>query len=118
TKYHDMDFELPPNTTIERFWNNSERKFYVPGGAHTKREEAFLPSGRFYRVTETMRDGNWKQHDPNYQYARDYLEAVPSGEGYNEEVRGGKSIGQSWGRISSSPVIEPGKDFDLYSPFI
>jgi hypothetical protein len=118
TKFHDMNFQLPMNSTIERFWNNSARKFYVPTGAHTKREEAFLPSGRFYRVTETMRVGNWPKHDPNYARARDYLETVPVNEGYNAEVAGGRTIGQSWGRITTSTVLVPGHIFDLYSPYI
>jgi hypothetical protein len=118
TRFHDMDFQLPQNSTIERFWNNSARKFYVPSGAHTKREEAFLPAGRFYRVTETMREGNWPQHDPNYAHARDYLEGVPTSEGYNAEVAGGRTIGQSWGRITTTAMLMPGDVWDLYSPYI
>jgi hypothetical protein len=105
TPFHDMDFRLPPGMKIERFWDNSARKFYVPAGEHTKKEEAFLPSGRFYRVTETMNDGNWPKHDPNYQKAKPYLSTVPSGEGYNDQVAGGKTIGQAWGRLTYEPDL-------------
>ncbi len=88
TVYHDMDFQMPRGTTIERFWDNSARKFYVPQGKHTEREEAFLPSGRFYRVTESMIEGNWPKHDPNYAKARPYLSKVPVDQGYNKDVAG------------------------------
>ena len=67
------------------------------------REEPFLPAGRFYRVTETMLDGNWPKYDPNYKIAKPYLSRVPSSEGYNEQVRGGKTIGQAWGRLTYAP---------------
>ncbi|MGH9671969.1 MAG: hypothetical protein ACRD44_02220 [Bryobacteraceae bacterium] len=121
TKYHDMDFQLPKGATIERFWDNRARKFYVPAGEHTKREEAFLPSGRFYRVTETMFDGNWVRHDPNYEIARPYLSLVPHSEGYNANVRGGHTIGQSWGRFVYEPEVADlaaRSEFDFYVPYI
>lgn len=118
TRYHDMDFELPPHTTIERFWDNTARKFYVPGGVHTQKEEAFLPSGRFYRITESMLDGNWPQHDPNHILARNELATVPTNEGYNSQVAGGRTIGQSWGRITSDAALEAGRTFDFYSPYV
>jgi hypothetical protein len=105
TPYHDMDFRLPFGMKIERFWDNSARKFYVPAGEHTKKEEAFLPAGRFYRVTDAMLDGNWPKFDPNYQKAKPYLSAVPRNEGYNENVAGGRTIGQAWGRISYEPNL-------------
>ena len=105
TRFHDMDFELPKGTAIERFWDGSARKFYVPAGARAQREEPFLPSGRFYRVTETMRDGNWVLHDPNYLRAKPYLVTVPSGEGYKSEVAGGRTLGQAWGRMVYEPDL-------------
>ena len=148
TRYHDMDFRLPKGTTIERYWDNSARKFYVPAGKHTEREEPFLPSGRFYRVTETMFDGNWPKYDPNYQKCKPYLVTVPKNEGYKEEVSGGRTIGQAWGRMTYQPDLRapslpevltpdstlvhagsapflraPGKEaaqatFDFYSPYV
>lgn len=105
TPFHDMSFRLAPGMKIERFWDNSARKFYVPAGEHTKREEAFLPAGRFYRVTESMLDGNWPNHDPNYQKAKPYLSAVPRNEGYNDKVAGGRTIGQAWGRLTYQPDL-------------
>ncbi len=118
TRYHDMDFDLPPRTTIERFWDNTARKFYVPAGEHTRHEEAFLPAGRFYRVSEKMLDGNWPKHDPNYAYARNELELVPANEGYNKQVSGDRSIGQSWGRITTEADLNGGRMFDFYSPYV
>lgn len=118
TRFHDMDFQLPPGAAIERFWDNSARQFYVPKGKHTQREEAFLPSGRFYRVTETMFDGNWPRHDPNYLHAKPYLATVPANEGYNSAVSGGRTIGQSWGRIRIPVTLDSAGVFDFYSPFI
>src|SRR5579871_2153708 len=120
THFHDMDFQLLPGMTIERHWDNSARKFYVPSGSHTQREEAFLPSGRFYRVTETMLDGNWPKYDPNYQKAKPYLTTVPKDEGYNHDVSGGRTIGQAWGKISYRPdaaAVKTGM-IDIYSPFV
>lgn len=119
TRLHDMDFRLPKGVLIERFWDNAERKFYVPAGRHTEREFPFLPSGRFYRVTETSLEGNWPKHDPNYEKARPYLATVPAGEGYPPELAGGRTIGQAWGSMRYQPdlrdsqflgVLEPGSD--------
>ncbi len=122
TPFHDMDFRLPPGSTIERFWDNRARKFYVPAGKHTQREEPFLPSGRFYRVTESMLDGNWPKYDPNYETMKPYLETVPAAEGYNAQVRGGRTIGQAWGRFTHQPaageLTAPGKTFDYYVPYV
>lgn len=118
TVYHDMDFTLPRGAVIDRFWDNSARKFYVPEGAHTKKEEAFLPAGRFYRVTETMFDGNWPRHDPNYRYARLYLTGVPASEGYNRNVAGGRMIGQAWGRITFAPRLDAKSAYEFASPFV
>ena len=55
----------------------------MPAGFNSKGEEPFLPSGRFYRVTETMLNGNWVKFDPNYQLAKAYVETVPSDQHYN-----------------------------------
>jgi len=148
TRYHDMDFQLPKGMTIERYWDNSARKFYIPAGKHTQKEEPFRPSGRFYRVTETMFDGNWPKYDPNYQKCKPYLVTVPVNEGYNKEVSGGRTIGQAWGRLTYYPDLRdpvmpeiltpdstfvhaasapfmraPGKEaaqatFDFYSPYV
>jgi hypothetical protein len=113
TPFHDMDFRLAPGIKIERFWDNSARKFYVPAGEHTKKEEAFLPAGRFYRVTETMNDGNWPKHDPNYQKAKPYLSTVPRDEGYNEKVAGGRTIGQAWGRFTYQPDLSDARFLEI-----
>jgi hypothetical protein len=122
TAYHDMNFRLPKGTTIERFWDNSARMFYVPAGAQAHQELPFRPSGRFYRVTDQMFDGNWPKHDPNYKRAEPYLATVPADEGYSQDVAGARSIGQAWGRIT----YEPGADdldlslkpLDFYSPYV
>ncbi|HXG32856.1 MAG TPA: hypothetical protein VNJ11_05785 [Bryobacteraceae bacterium] len=105
TPFHDMNFRLPRGATIERYWDNTARKFYVPAGSHTRREYPFLASGRFYRVTETMFEGNWVRHDPNYVWAQPYLATVPRGEGYPREMEGGRTIGQAWGRIVYQPDL-------------
>lgn len=107
TRYHDMSFQLPKGTTIERFWDNRANKIYVPG--KTDIEEPFLPSGRFYRVTETMLEGNWVKHDPNYQKCAPYLTTVPTDEGYKTEIAGGRTIGQACGRLIYEPdLADPG----------
>jgi hypothetical protein len=103
TPLHDMNFQLPKGTTIERFWRSAPGKFYVPAGFESKGEEPFLPSGRFYRVTETMLNGNWVKFDPNYQLAKAYVEVVPNDQHYNSDVAGGTTIGQAWGRITYEP---------------
>jgi len=103
TAYHDMAFRLLPGTTIERFWDNHARKFYVPERVF---EEPFLPSGRFYRVTETMHGGNWVKHDPNYALCAPYLSTVPVDEGYPVAMRGGRTVGQAWGRLIFEPPWE------------
>jgi hypothetical protein len=103
TPLHDMHFQLPKGTTIERFWKSAPGKFYVPAGFESKGEEPFLSSGRFYRVTETMLNANWVKFDPNYQLAKAYVEAVPADQHYNANVAGGKTIGQAWGRMTYEP---------------
>jgi hypothetical protein len=116
TPLHDMTFELKRGTTIERFWDNSARKFYVPAGQQTKRDGPFLPSGRFYRVTDTSHQGNWPQHDPNYQRARSYLSKVPLNENYPPEVAGGRTIGQAYGVLEFSPQLADGSMQDAIAP--
>jgi hypothetical protein len=121
TVYHDMSFALAPGMTITRYWDNSARKFYVPAGAHTKREWPFLASGRFYRVTETSHGGNWPKHDPNYERARPYLATVPNGEGYPADLAGGRTIGQAYGVIEYAPEVRTTDGLgvvDVRSPFV
>ncbi len=119
TRFHDMNFRLPRGTTVERFWDNTARQFYIPAGKHTEREWPFLASGRFYRVTGTSLEGRWPKFDPNYQRMLPLLATVPTNEGYQPELAGGKSIGQASGRIVYQPdlrhravaeVVEPGSD--------
>ena len=109
TQFHDMNFRLLKGTVIERRWDNSERKFYVPAGKHTERETPFLPSGRFYRVTETSLNGNWPKNDPNYRKAQPYLSTVPVNEGYPADLAGGRTIGQASGTLRYQPDLsDPG----------
>lgn len=146
TKFHDMNFRLPKGMTITRFWDNSARAFYQPVSDRARKEWPFLPSGRFYRVTETMLEGNWPKYDPNYAFAKPYLKTVPKGEGYDPAMDGGNTIGQAWGRMEYTPdltgalddVLVPGSTlvpsasglvpsdakaggqavFELYSPYV
>ena len=103
TPFHEMSFRLYPGMVIERHWDNTAKKFYVPAGFESKGEEPFRPSGRFYRVTESMFDGNWVKFDPNFTKCAPYLAMVPVNEGYNEEIRGGRTIGQAWGKFTFEP---------------
>jgi hypothetical protein len=105
TLYHDMTFRLPKGSRLERHWDNSARKFYVPAGFESKGEEPFRPSGRFYRVTETMFEGNWPKYDPNFSKCAAYLTTVPTGEGYNQAISGGRTIGQAWGKWEYTPDL-------------
>jgi len=116
TRFHDMDFTLWKGTTIERFWDNSARKFYRPAGKHTEREWPFLPSGRFYRVTDASLDGNWPKFDPNYKLASPYVATVPTNEGYGAEVAGGRTIGQAWGVLRYSPPLATAESLDALAP--
>lgn len=124
TAYHDMGFSLKPRMVIEQHWDNSARKFYVPAGAHTRREWPFLPTGRFYRVTETSHQANWPKYDPNYQRCRPYLSTVPANEGYPQEVAGGRTVGQAYGTIdykpdlSSLPFDNGEAVLEIRSPFV
>ncbi len=116
TEYHDMQFRLPRGTTITRYWDNSARKFYHPASARANRELPFLPSGRFYRVTDTSHDANWPNHDPNYERVKPYLATVPKGEGYDAELEGGKTIGQAWGVTEYRPNLADGDLQDVLAP--
>jgi len=87
-------------------------KFYVPAGKHTQREFPFLPSGRFYRVTDTSHDGNWPNNDPNHGRAKPYLATVPQHEGYPADLAGGKTIGQAWGMLRYRPLLAQGEFLD------
>ena len=108
TRLHDMSFRLPHGTVIERYWDNTARKFYVPVVSRTLPEWPFLASGRFYRVTDASFDGNWPKYDPNYQKAKPYLVKVPAGEGYFPDLVGHLTIGQAWGRIRYNPDLHAG----------
>jgi hypothetical protein len=121
TAYHDMSFTLAPGMTITRYWDNSARKFYVPAGEQTKREWPFLPSGRFYRVTESSHDGNWPKHDPNYALAKPYLATIPTNEGYPPDLAGGRTIGQAYGVMEYTPEVRATAGegvVDLRSPYV
>ena len=108
TRLHDMSFRMPRGTVIERFWDNTARRFYAPVASRTLAEGAFLPSGRFYRVTDVSLDGNWPKYDPNYQKAKPYVVKVPAGEGYPADMVGHMTIGQAWGRIRYTPNLRAG----------
>lgn len=116
TRLHDMNFRLPKGATIERFWDNSARKFYVPAGRHTEREFLFLPSGRFYRVTESSLEGNWPKYDPNHRKAQPYLATVPVDQGYPPELAGGRTIGQAWGSIRYQPDLRDPQFMEALDP--
>jgi hypothetical protein len=124
TPLHEMSFELLHGMTIERFWDNSAHKFYVPASAQSQRELPFLPSGRFYRVTETSHGGNWPKFDPNYQRARAYVTTVPASEGYPKELAGGRTIGQAYGVIEYKPDLRSARMedgsaiIDVRSPYV
>ncbi|MBL0161078.1 MAG: hypothetical protein IPP47_28940 [Bryobacterales bacterium] len=120
TPLHDMTFAMQRGMTIERFWDNSARKFYVPASAQSKREWPFLPTGRFYRVTESSHGGSWAKDDPNYQRVKQYLATVPANEGYPAEVAGGRTIGQASGVITYAPQLDGAAEqiFDMRSPFV
>lgn len=116
TKFHEMGFTVKRGMTVTRYWDNSARKFYVPAGKHTKREWPFLPSGRFYRVTDTSHGGNWPKYDPNYRRAEPYLSAVPTNQGYPEDLAGGRTIGQAYGIIEYRPPLASGASADALEP--
>jgi hypothetical protein len=116
TAFHDMNFRLPRGTTITRYWDNSARKFYRPISERANRELPFLPSGRFYRVTEDSHEGSWVKTDPNYLRAKPYLQRIPKGEGYDAELEGSLTIGQAWGEIVYEPDLRNGFLSDVLLP--
>lgn len=116
TAFHDMSFQLPRGVTITRYWDNSARKVYHPVSERANRELPFLPSGRFYRVTEDSHGGNWPRTDPNYPRAKPYLQRVPVGEGYDADLEGSLTIGQAWGEIVYQPNLADGSLADVLLP--
>jgi len=116
TRFHDMGFSLKRGMKVERFWDNQGRHFYVPAGAHAQRELPFLPSGRFYRVTETSHHGNWPKFDPNHDRVKAYLSTVPRGEGYPADLEGGRTIGQAYGVIEYKPDLRNASGLDGVLP--
>ncbi|MBK9167179.1 MAG: hypothetical protein IPM24_06910 [Bryobacterales bacterium] len=116
TRFHDMDFVLLRGMTIERFWDSRARQFYVPAGAHAKKELPFLPSGRFYRVTETSHGGNWPKWDPNHPRARAHLADIPRGEGYPDDLAGGRPIGQAYGVMTYDAPLGKAGALDAVLP--
>ncbi len=124
TALHDMAFTLKRGMTIERHWDNSARKFYVPAGAQTKREWPFLPSGRFYRVTETSHRGNWPKHDPNYGRARQYLidcaerRRLSGGSRGRTDDRAGLRSDRVQAAIANWQSRAAKQVFDMRSPFV
>lgn len=104
TKYHDMRFSLPRGTTIERWWDNRMKKWYIP----EKKKDMFLSEGRFYRVGASMVGGDGEKNDPNWKYMKPYLTRVPEGLGYPAYLEGDLSLGQAWGKISYNPVLSRG----------
>jgi len=101
TKFHKMDFELLRGMTIERYWDNSARKWYIP----KKNKDMFLSEGRFYRVGASMVGADGEKNDPNLKYMEPYFTRVPIGLGYPEYLEGDLSLGQAWGRIKYWPDL-------------
>jgi hypothetical protein len=104
TKFHNMDFHLLRGMTIERFWDNSAKKWYVP----KKTKNMFLSEGRFYRIGATMVGGDGERNDPNLKYMEPYLTPVPEGVGYPAYLEGDLSLGQAWGRVKYQPDLSRG----------
>jgi hypothetical protein len=76
----------------------------------------FLPSGRFYRVTDQSHGGNWPAHDPNHLRAKPYLATVPVNEGYPADLAGGQTIGQAYGTIEYRPDLASKTHLDSIEP--
>lgn len=104
TQFHNMDFELLRGMTIERFWDNNTRKWYVP----KKNKDMFLSEGRFYRIGASMVGGDGEKNDPNLKYMEPYFTPVPEGVGYPSYLEGDLSLGQAWGRIKYQPDLSRG----------
>ena len=106
TPYHDMNWNLPRGTKLVRYWNNDGAPYYRALKRMAMDEYPDLPSGRFFRVTTDMFDGSWPKTDPNFKYSENYLETIPADEGYPEDMEGGKSIGQAWGKLAWNAPLE------------
>jgi hypothetical protein len=104
TKFHKMDFELLRGMTIERYWDNSAKKWYVP----KKNKDMFLSEGRFYRVGASMVGADGEKNDPNLDYMEPYFARVPNGVGYPAYLEGDLSLGQAWGRARYQPNLSRG----------
>jgi len=100
TAYHDMNWRLPRGTTLERFWDNSARKFYRPLSPDGSGKPRFLPSGRFHWQSEARNDSAYSRLDPNFKRTAPYHLRVPTDEGYPDSIAGDKALGQAWGRLS------------------
>ncbi|MFH1069856.1 MAG: hypothetical protein V1794_09600 [Candidatus Glassbacteria bacterium] len=103
-RFHDMRFSLPRGTTIERYWDNSARKWYIP----RVDQDMFLPEGRFYRVGASMVGADGEKNDPNFKWMKPYLTRVPAGLGYPQYLEGDLSLGQAWGRFTYRPDLGRG----------
>ena len=113
TKYHDMRFTLPRGTTIERHWDNSAKKWFVPGVKGIS--DQFLSEGRFYRVGASMVGADGLKNDPNFPRMKPYMTRVPQGLGYPEYIEGDLSLGQAWGKITWAPDLAAGVIEDAVS---
>ncbi len=106
TQYHDMRFNMPRGTTIERYWDNTMKKWFVPGVKGLS--DQFLPEGRFYRVGAGMVGADGLKNDPNFPLMRPYMTRVPVGMGYPEYIEGDLSLGQAWGKFTWAPDLASG----------
>jgi len=104
TPRHDMNFSLPRGTTVERWWDNRMKKWYVP----KENKDMFLAEGRFYRVGASMTGADGEKNDPNLKYMQPYFTRVPEGLGYPSYLEGDLSLGQAWGKISYDPQLGRG----------
>ncbi|MBN2289724.1 MAG: hypothetical protein JXQ83_10365 [Candidatus Glassbacteria bacterium] len=104
TRFHDMRFSLPRGMTVERWWDNRMKKWYVP----EKNEDMFLPEGRFYRVGASMVGADGQANDPNRPKMKPYLTRVPAGLGYPAYLEGELSLGQAWGLVRYRPELARG----------
>ncbi len=104
TRFHDMRFSLPRGMTIERYWDNWMKKWYIP----QKNQDMFLSEGRFYRVGASMVGADGEANDPNRPLMKPYLSTVPEGLGYPAYLEGDLSLGQAWGLIRYLPELARG----------
>ncbi|MEA2064544.1 MAG: hypothetical protein U9P14_12645 [Gemmatimonadota bacterium] len=104
TKYHDMRFSLYRGMSIERYWDNRMKKWYVP----QNKKDMFLPEGRFYRVGASMVGADGEKNDPNWPRIKPYVTRVPDGLGYPAYLEGDLSLGQAWGVITYRPDLGRG----------